>query len=150
MAVRLLSAAAAAQQINLRIDIAEELADVPAEPLYPVVTNALRNSIEAIAECEDAPDEQWLIDLDARIVDEHVVLTIRDNGPGFDPSLLQGDQFRYGETTKPHGNGIGLSLARDITQAVGGTVQLNNRDGGGAQLVVRVPAQALHDSVADA
>jgi C4-dicarboxylate-specific signal transduction histidine kinase len=59
-----------------------------------------------------------------KLVENDVVLTIADNGPGLaNPS----NAFVPFYTTKPSGSGIGLVLSRQIAEAHGGSVELANR-----------------------
>lgn len=149
-AVRLLSAAAASQQININLDVLPEINRVPAGPLYPVITNALRNAIEAIASCAaDDALEQREIELHCGLDDDTVELTICDTGRGVDEFLLDEDgAARFGQTTKEQGNGIGLSLARDIAESLGGEVRLSNREEGGAAFVFRTSRVSLEGDAA--
>jgi signal transduction histidine kinase len=39
------------------------------------------------------------------------------------------------------GTGLGLSISRQIIEAHGGTIFAENRDGGGARFVVRLPGE---------
>jgi two-component system, OmpR family, sensor kinase len=67
------------------------------------------------------------------------VLTVSDNGPGFDPATLQHvfDRFRRGDARGEAG--LGLSLVHAICAAHGGEVQAANRPEGGAAVTIRVP-----------
>ena len=61
-----------------------------------------------------------------KLIDEAVVLTIEDNGPGLmNPSNV----FVPFYTTKPGGSGIGLVLSRQISESHGGYIELTNRAG---------------------
>lgn len=42
-------------------------------------------------------------------------------------------------STKRNGTGLGLTLARDIIEAHGGHIALNNRDGGGLCVALMLP-----------
>jgi two-component system, NtrC family, sensor histidine kinase AtoS len=67
-------------------------------------------------------------------------ISIDDNGPGI-PAEIESSVFEPFFTTKPagHGTGLGLSIARNIVERHGGTLQLRNRDGGGACASLRLP-----------
>jgi two-component system, OmpR family, sensor kinase len=67
------------------------------------------------------------------------VLTVSDDGPGFDPATLPHvfDRFRRGDARGEAG--LGLSLVHAICAAHGGEVQAANRPEGGAAVTIRVP-----------
>ncbi|NCT66412.1 MAG: histidine kinase [Rhodanobacteraceae bacterium] len=64
------------------------------------------------------------VELDWRIGGDVLLVEIRDDGPGLPPSE---NLFVPFFTTKPGGSGIGLVLARQIVEAHGGTLVLENR-----------------------
>ena len=72
------------------------------------------------------------------IVGSTVVLVIDDDGPGVaDTANLFVPFF----TTNPGGSGIGLVLSRQIAEAHGGSLTLENRQPGpGCQAKLRLPA----------
>lgn len=62
---------------------------------------------------------------------------VRDEGPGLSNT---DNLFVPFFTTKPHGSGIGLVLSRQIAEAHGGTLTLQNRrDGPGCEARLRLP-----------
>lgn len=65
---------------------------------------------------------------------------VEDSGPGVDPAIRR-RLFEPLVTTKPRGNGLGLTLVRRIVERHGGTVALHSRRDGepGARFVVRLP-----------
>lgn len=71
----------------------------------------------------------------------HVCLRIEDNGPGLSNSA---DLFVPFYTTKPGGSGIGLALARQITEMHGGALTLRNCDDHpGCIAELRIPSGSM-------
>jgi two-component system sensor histidine kinase KdpD len=73
-----------------------------------------------------------------------VEVAVADHGPGADPAHWD-DMFapfqRLGDTT-PGGLGLGLAIARGLTEAMGGTLTPTTTTGGGLTMTVRLPAAA--------
>ena len=67
-----------------------------------------------------------------------VHVEVLDRGPGL-PEDVRGRLFEPYVSTKRRGSGLGLSLVRDIARQHGGTVSLENREGGGARAVLVLP-----------
>jgi len=66
-----------------------------------------------------------------------VMVRLEDSGPGIPEKHLQ-KLFDPFFTTKPtgKGTGLGLSVSRQIVEMHGGTVEIGNRDGGGARVTI--------------
>ncbi len=97
---------------------------VPNLLLQPLVENAIKHGIER-------QRRPGVIEVDARRHGADVVLIVRDNGPG----LVQ-------KASAPHGHGIGLSNTRRRLEQLYGqrqTLQMRDADGGGTEVVVRLP-----------
>jgi len=73
--------------------------------------------------------------------DESVVVRIRDFGVGIpeDELLLIKKKF-YKGSSKARGTGIGLAVCDEIVSMHGGTLTLENADGGGTLVTVKLPA----------
>ncbi|MCX2780882.1 ATP-binding protein [Microbulbifer thermotolerans] len=72
-------------------------------------------------------------------VDQHgQELVIRDRGHGMSEKVLQQALLPF-YSTKPQGVGLGLTLCREIIDAHGGRIQLQNRAGGGIQINLWLP-----------
>ena len=70
-------------------------------------------------------------------------ITVEDEGPGIPPDNLESifERFyteRPGETFGRN-SGLGLSIARQIIDGTGGRIYAENRESGGARLIVELP-----------
>ncbi len=68
-------------------------------------------------------------------------ISVRDRGPGMTTTVL-GNALVPFYSTKRAGTGLGLALAREIVEAHAGSITLSNRDGGGLQVSLILPAGA--------
>jgi signal transduction histidine kinase len=67
------------------------------------------------------------------------VLTMEDDGPGFEDEIKD-SLFRQGvRGDKSSGHGLGLAFVEAVVRAHGGTVTASNRTEGGARLVITLP-----------
>ncbi|HZZ85887.1 MAG TPA: ATP-binding protein [Anaeromyxobacteraceae bacterium] len=99
-----------------------------------VVINLLQNAIEA-----SPPGGE--VELAVAAEGAAVAVRVRDRGPGPD-AALGARLFEPGVTTKPHGSGLGLTIARSLARQHGGELDLRARAGGGAEAELRLPAGA--------
>ncbi len=81
------------------------------------------------------------IDSEIRYTGDAVVIHIRDYGPGIpeDEIPLVKKKF-YKGASKARGSGIGLAVSDEIVQMHGGALELQNANGGGTLVSVRLPA----------
>jgi two-component system sensor kinase FixL len=92
-----------------------------------VIVNLVRNSAEAIA---DAGRYDGKIVIEAeRVGTDAVVIRVRDNGPGFDPDVLDRASAPF-STTKEEGLGLGLPLVRSMVEAHGGRLSIESSSSG--------------------
>ncbi|MGH7717884.1 MAG: sensor histidine kinase, partial [Gemmatimonadaceae bacterium] len=100
------------------------------DQLEQLLINLVGNAADAAIETGGAVTIAWSSD------DAHLHLEVVDEGPGLaDTANLFVPFF----TTKPDGSGIGLVLSRQIAEAHGGTVTLENREGRGCVAKLRIP-----------
>lgn len=114
---------------RLEVNSAVARAAVPRFLLQPLVENALRHGIASRADA-------GRIEVSANREDDHLVLTVRDDGPGL--------------SAIPTESGVGLSNARARLAALYGgnaTLQVRNAEGGGVIATVRLPYHEAKDGV---
>lgn len=107
-----------------------------------VVINLVKNAREAgstLPAVEAMPVIELRLGLDR---DGHTTIDVFDRGPGFSDEALQNAMLPL-YSTKVRGSGTGLALSREIAEAHGGSLALQNRsDGGGAHVRVVLPGRS--------
>ncbi|MER9327328.1 sensor histidine kinase [Mesorhizobium sp. M0488] len=98
--------------------------------LEQILVNLLQNALDAM---KDQPDPRIEIELAER--DDHVLISVRDNGPGLGPEAA-GNLFMPFQTTKEKGLGLGLVISQEIAQELGGTLRFDSGSGIGASFTI--------------
>ncbi len=105
-----------------------------AQLLERAVKNLLRNAV--LAEREARGKAAVVCRLERQ--PETVLLAIEDRGPGLPPEVRE-RLFQPFVTTRPDGVGLGLSLAHRIVGLHGGSLRLEDREGGGTKATISFP-----------
>ena len=98
--------------------------------LQNLLDNATRYGRDVELQIEDSPDT--------------LTLYVRDSGPGIPEQEIERvfePFYRVEASRNPStgGSGLGLSIARNLAQSMGGDVTLRNREGGGLEAKVMLP-----------
>jgi len=123
-----------ARRIEASVDLSSNRCVISGDPvlLQQVLVNLMMNAMDAVAEM---PSTQRRVTIRSEVRSADVLVSVRDNGPGLAAETL-GTLFTPFQTTKPHGLGIGLTIARSIVDAHGGTLEARNHPEGGATFEV--------------
>ena len=99
--------------------------------LEQLLINLIRNAVDASLETKGAVEVGWTRQ------NGQVVVSVKDEGLGLANTA---NLFVPFFTTKTSGSGIGLVLSRQIAEAHGGTLTLENRDdASGCEARLRLP-----------
>lgn len=79
------------------------------------------------------------VDVEVTEEDGRARVVIRDRGPGFTPEALERAHDLFYTTTET-GLGLGIPFARKIVESFGGTMEIENVEGGGAEVRLYLPS----------
>ncbi|HEY8103769.1 MAG TPA: ATP-binding protein [Gaiellaceae bacterium] len=123
-------------EVRLRSEVPPALPEVrgDAERLRQLIDNLLSNAIKY----SDAGAE---VVIDAKADDGHVVVNVRDTGPGIalEHQLQIFEKFGRATGSAKPGTGLGLFLSRSFAEAHGGTLVVDSRPGEGAVFTLTLP-----------
>ncbi len=107
-----------------------------------VLMNLFNNAFYATAEKYKSEGENFkpLVTLTTRKNNDHIVITVKDNGTGI-PENIRQKIFQPFFTTKPtgQGTGLGLSLSYDIINAHRGEIRVESKEGEGTEFIIQLP-----------
>jgi len=123
-------------RVAFGLSLAPRAAMLEADPgrIRQLLNNLLTNSVEALDGRENP-----VIMIETKRAGDQIVLTVVDNGPGFQGGLIE-QAFDPYVTSKPKGTGLGLAIVRRIVEEHGGQVELENAPQGGARICITLPA----------
>lgn len=123
---------------GIHLEVADNDDDIPEIPcdskrMRQVLLNILDNAAKHGGEGKK-------IDAEISLQQDNVVISIRDYGPGIpeDELPLVKKKF-YKGSSKARGSGIGLAVCDEIVGMHGGTLTLENAEGGGTLVTVTLP-----------
>ena len=134
--IKLLSEVNKSIEINFNKKDEEILLECDKEQISRVFINLIKNSIESIEQkVEKNPDFKKKILIDISSNNDHILISIEDNGVGFDKNNIEEILNPY-YTTKKNGTGLGLSIVNKIINDHKGELEfipINN----GAKIQIR-------------
>lgn len=128
-------------RVDIRLDPDQQPGDIEADRgrVRQLLNNLIVNAIEALDGVASARIEiatRFERGGDAA----YAVITVCDNGPGFQRELL-GRVFDPYVTSKPKGTGLGLAIVKKIVEEHGGRIDADNRPEGGARVRIVLPVR---------
>jgi signal transduction histidine kinase len=129
-------------QVRLHCD-QEVIVNADTALFHRMIANLLDNELKHLPRA-------CIVTIDARTEEDAAWLIFEDNGPGFDPEVLQRLFDRRVKGRDSNGHGLGLAFVDAVTRAHGGIVTASNCDGGGACIAITLPlasAERAHPRV---
>lgn len=118
---------------NLSLPKNDLLVQADEMTLSRIISNLLNNSIEAAK-----PDQPLNINISLRLYSGKVAVIIQDNGLGMDAETLA-KVGAPGFTSKPNGNGLGVSAAKEKIREWGGDLQIASQQNQGTMVTLSLP-----------
>lgn len=132
--------------LNLQIDPNLPKISYDQEKIRRVVINLISNAEIAVTTRAEESEKlgiayRPMVDIKARLKDDRLAVTVKDNGIGMDEKTLS-RAFEPLFTTRARGTGIGLAIVKKIIEEHGGSVTLESRQGEGTRIGFTLPCKA--------
>jgi nitrogen fixation/metabolism regulation signal transduction histidine kinase len=120
-------------QLQFRVvgDLPDAIAHFDHAQIEQALLNLLKNALESGSPAE-------AVTLEVKNIVDGVRIEVSDQGLGMSDTVMSNALVPF-YSTKRNGTGLGLALAREIIEAHGGRISLNNRDGGGLTVCLILP-----------
>jgi signal transduction histidine kinase len=113
--------------------------DVDKEHLHRILTNLVRNALQALENEQTLKRADLKVSISARRDNAVTEIEIVDNGPGI-PQSVRGKLFEaFQSAAKPGGTGLGLAISQELAIAHGGHIAVKYTGDNGTCFVVAIP-----------
>ena len=139
-AVAAVAAAEAEPPVTTRLDFALPVLETDGEKLRTVLVNLLTNARQAVLARNDSDplvNEPAVVLSTTRLSERRVAVSIDDRGIGIAPENLTRIFDPY-FTTRRAGTGLGLPIAKNIIDGLGGSITVNSTPGSGTNIRIEL------------
>lgn len=88
---------------------------------------------------QDAMPNGGLLEIASKPAGNDVMISVRDNGTGMDPEVLQQIFEPYFSTKSDKGTGLGLANVYKIVESMGGKIDVKSAIGDGSEFIITLP-----------
>jgi len=120
-------------QVNTKLHQGEIIIEADKTQINRLFTNLLQNAAQAIPE-----GRQGVIEIESKLVENRVRVSVRDNGNGI-PLQMQQKIFIPNFTTKTSGTGLGLAMCKGIVEKMNGKIWFETKEGEWTVFYVELP-----------
>lgn len=111
--------------------IPERPCDFDHAQMEQALINLLKNAHESGSDAQ-------AVSVEIKVIADYIRIDVGDRGQGMSETVMAHALVPF-YSTKRHGTGLGLALAREIVEAHGGRISLSNREGGGLVVSLMLP-----------
>jgi two-component system, OmpR family, sensor histidine kinase KdpD len=132
------------RKINISINQSMPLCSLDKGMLEQIIYNLLSN-----AAIHTEPNSR--IDISATCHADLLKIIVEDNGKGFRDINIKEvfDKFSRSKNPKTSGSGLGLSIVKGFTEALGGAVELQKANSSSSRFVISIPVKTSYLKVAE-
>jgi signal transduction histidine kinase len=120
-------------EVHVETDPDVPMMEIDRGLLRQAILNLVKNAFEALS-------RGGKVTIVSRLVGEAVEVSVSDTGSGITEAVAE-RLFEQFFTTKPQGTGLGLGIARQITEEHGGEIRWANGPSGGVTFTIRLPVK---------
>ncbi|MCQ2005512.1 sensor histidine kinase [Rhizobium sp. NRK18] len=115
--------------------------DADSDQLYRVLSNLSRNAYQALAGYRGEDDGMLVkvITVSAKRMGSVVTISVDDTGPGLPQKARENLFMAFRGSARSGGTGLGLTIARELVLAHGGTIALVEKPGAGTLFRIEIP-----------
>jgi two-component system nitrogen regulation sensor histidine kinase NtrY len=123
----------------LRLQVAYSVAGpLPAAEAHFDVSQVQQALLNLLKNAHESGSSPYEVCVTVRRVADAWAIEVADRGSGMTETVMSNALVPF-YSTKRSGTGLGLALAREIAEAHGGRIALNNREGGGLSVTLFLP-----------
>jgi len=120
-------------QVNADLYPHEILIEADKTQVNRLFTNLLQNAVQSVPDSRDV-----VIEIKSKLVEDKVVISIKDNGNGI-PASMYNKIFTPNFTTKSSGTGLGLAMCKGIVEKLNGKIWFETKEGEWTCFFVALP-----------
>jgi signal transduction histidine kinase len=123
------------------INLVPQDIEVDADPdqLFRVLSNLVRNSVQALTGSSANPDEPKRLLVTAGRIGTFAVIGVEDTGPGLPAKARENLFTAFRGSGRADGTGLGLAIAHELVTLHGGTIELRSDRAKGTHFEIRLP-----------
>lgn len=127
-------------EVGYRPEEKEVNMDFVPDFMYKILTNLLYNALKFTP-------QGGRISIRSRVVGKSIRISVEDTGCGIKPDDLPRifEPFFQSDSHKDAGTGIGLALTKQMTEAMGGRIEVSSRQGEGTLFSLSIPIRNSGD-----